>query len=87
MNLTLNLSDEETDALAIKTAAFNAALQVSFTPTQYLVDEVIGTAVKQMVSEAYSAAVQRLGVTASSLPYEARKALIAQVESAVSQIP
>jgi hypothetical protein len=87
MNLTLNLSEEETDALAIKTAAFNASLQVSFTPTQYLTEEVIGTAVKQMVSEAYSAAVQRLGVTASSLPYEARKALIAQVESAVNQAP
>jgi hypothetical protein len=87
MILTLNLTDEETDALAIKTAAFNASLQVSFTPTQYLVDEVIGTAVKQMVTEAYNAAVQRLGVTASSLPYEARKALIAQVESAVNQAP
>jgi hypothetical protein len=87
MNLTLNLTDEETDALAIKTAAFNASLQVSFTPTQYLVEEVIGTAVKQMVTEAYNAAVQRLGVTASSLPYEARKALIAQVESAVNQTP
>jgi hypothetical protein len=87
MILTLNLTEEETDALAIKTAAFNASLQVSFTPTQYLTEEVIGTAVKQMVSEAYTAAVQRLGVTASSLPYEARKALIAQVESAVNQAP
>jgi hypothetical protein len=84
MILTLNLTEEETDALAIKTAAFNASLQVSFTPTQYLVEEVIGSAVKQMVTEAYNAAVQRLGVTASSLPYEARKALIAQVESAVT---
>jgi hypothetical protein len=87
MNLTLNLTEEETDALAIKTAAFNASLQVSFTPTQYLIEEVIGSAVKQMVIEAYNAAVQRLGVTASSLPYEARKALIAQVESAVNQAP
>jgi hypothetical protein len=84
MNLTLNLTEEETDALTLKTAAFNASLQVSFTPTQYLVEEVIGTAVKQMVTEAYNAAVQRLGVTASSLPYEARKALIAQIESAVT---
>jgi hypothetical protein len=87
MNLTLNLTDEETDALTLKTAAFNASLQVSFTPTQYLVEEVIGNAVKQMVTEAYNAAVQRLGVTASSLPYEARKALIAQVESAVTLAP
>lgn len=82
MILELNLTDEETDALAIKTAAFNASLQVNFTPTQYLVEEIIGTAVKQMVAEAYNAAVQRLGVTASNLPYASRKALIAQVEAA-----
>ena len=83
MILPLNLTDEATDALAIKTAAFNASLQVNFTPTQYLVEEIIGTAVKQMVAEAYNAAVQRLGVTASNLPYASRKALIAQVEAAV----
>ena len=87
MTIDLNLTDEETDALAIKTAAFNASLQVSFTPTQYLVEEVIGTAVKQMVTEAYNAALQRLGVTAAPLPYSARKALIAQVEAAVNQTP
>ena len=86
MILELNLTDEETDALAIKTAAFNASLQVNFTPTQYLVEEIIGTAIKSMVAEAYNAAVQRLGVTASNLPYASRKALIAQVESAVNQI-
>lgn len=86
MILELNLTDEETDALAVKTAAFNASLQVNFTPTQYLVEEIIGTAIKSMVAEAYNAAVQRLGVTASNLPYASRKALIAQVESAVNQI-
>ena len=87
MTLELNLTDEETDALAIKTAAFNASIKVDFTPQQYLVEEVIGAAVKQMVAEAYNAAVQRLGVTASSLPYAARKALIAQVEAAVNPQP
>ena len=34
-----------------------------------------------------NAAVQRLGVTASNLPYASRKALIAQVEAAVQSIP
>ena len=87
MTLELNLTDEETDALAIKTAAFNASIKVDFTPTQYLVEEVIGAAIKQMVTEAYNAAVQRLGVTASSLPYASRKALIAQVEAAVNPQP
>jgi hypothetical protein len=87
MTLELNLTDEETDALAIKTAAFNAHINGTLTPTQYLVEEVIGSAVKQMVSEAYNAAVQRLGVTASGLPYAARKALIAQVEAAVNPQP
>ena len=86
MILELNLTDEETDALAVKTVAFNASLQVSFTPTQYLIEEIIGAAIKSMVAEAYNAAVQRLGVTASNLPYASRKALIAQVESAVNQI-
>ena len=86
MILELNLTDEETDALAIKTASFNASLQVNFTPTQYLIEEVIGTAIKSMVAEAYNAAVQRLGVTASNLPYASRKALIAQVEAAVNQV-
>ena len=83
MTLELNLTDEETDALAIKTAAFNASLQVSFTPTQYLVEEVIGTAIKSMVAEAYNARLQRLGTTASNLPYAEQKALFAQVEAAV----
>jgi hypothetical protein len=87
MILELNLTDEETDALAIKTAAFNASIKVDFTPQQYLIEEVIGTAIKQMVSEAYNAAVQRLGVTASGLPYASRKALIAQVEAAVNPQP
>ena len=82
MTLELNLTDEETDALAIKTAAFNASLQVNFTPTQYLVEEIIGTAIKQMVAEAYNADLSRL----SNLPYASRKALIAQVEAAVNQI-
>lgn len=83
MHITLNLSDEETDALALKTAAFNASIKVSFSPEEYLIEEVIQKALKQMVGEAYTAAVQRLGVTASNLPYAARKALIAQVEAAV----
>ena len=87
MNITLNLTEEETDALAIKTAAFNASLQVSFTPEQYLIEEVITGAIKQMVTEAYNAAVQRLGVTAATLPYTERKALIAQVEAAVQGNP
>lgn len=87
MDLTLNLTDEENDALAIKTAAFNASIKVDFTPQQYLVEEVIGAAIKQMVAEAYNAAVQRLGVTASGLPYASRKALIAQVEAAVNPQP
>ena len=86
MILELNLTDEETDALAVKTAAFNASLQVSFTPTQYLIEEIIGAAIKSMVAEAYNAAVQRIGVTASNLPYASRKALIAQVEAAVNQV-
>ena len=87
MDLTLNLTDEENDALAIKTAAFNASIKVDFTPQQYLVEEVIGNAMRQMVAEAYNAAVQRLGVTASGLPYASRKALIAQVEAAVNPQP
>jgi hypothetical protein len=83
MDLTLNLTDEETDALAIKTAAFNASIKVNFTPQQYLVEEVIGNAIKLMVAEAYNTDVQRLG----GLPYAARKALIAQVEAAVNPTP
>ena len=79
MILELNLTDEETDALAIKTAAFNAHVNGTLTPTQYLVEEVIGTAIKSMVAEAYNADLSRL----SNLPYASRKALIAQVEAAV----
>jgi hypothetical protein len=87
MNITLNLTEEETDALAIKTAAFNASLQVSLTPEQYLIEEVIAKSIAQMVTEAYNAALQRLGVTAAPLPYAERKALIAQVEAAVQGNP
>lgn len=86
MILELNLTDEETDALAIKTEAFNASLQVSFTPTQYLVEEVIAKSLAQMSKEARDAQVQRLGIATAPLPYAEWKALIAQVEAAVNQV-
>jgi hypothetical protein len=83
MNFTLNLSDEETDALTAKVQAVNTSLKVNLTPEQYLLEDILGTAIKQMVAEAYHGAVQRLGVTAASLPYAQRQALIRQVEEAV----
>ncbi len=85
MNIELNFTEEQSDALAIKTAQFNESIRASLTPEQYLVEEVLAKSIAQMTKEAYDAAVQRLGVTASGLPYAERKALIQQVENAVHQ--
>lgn len=79
MNITLNLNEEETDALTAKVAARNAN-GGNYTIESHLTEVVQGS-INSTVKESYESAVRRLGVGAMNLPYADRKALIAQVES------
>ena len=83
MNLTLNLTKEESDALAARVAERNALKPaVPYTPESHLEECVMGL-IKGYTKEAYDNAVRRLGDGAAKLPYDQRKALIEQVESSL----
>ncbi len=83
MNITLTLTDEQADALNAKVAERNALKpETPYTAESHLMECVMGL-VNGYTSEAYNAAVKRLGDGAAKLPYEQRKALIEQVESSL----
>lgn len=81
--LTLNLNEEQKDALDAVVAAVNAQSGVTRTSTEHLADAALAV-VNGYVAQAYEAAVHRLGETARALPYAEHKALIQQVEEQVS---
>lgn len=83
MNITLTLTDEQTDALNAKVAERNALKpEVDYTPESHIEECVMGL-IDGYTAEAYNAAVKRLGDGAAKLPYTQRKALIEQVESSL----
>lgn len=83
MNITLNLTKEESDALAAKVSERNALNQeVQYTPESHLTECVMGL-INGYTTESYNAAVKRIGDAAAALPYEQRLALIAQVEGSI----
>jgi len=84
MNITLNLTQEESDALAAKVSERNALNpEVPYTPESHLTECVMGL-INGYTTESYNAAVRRIGEAAAVLPYEQRLALIAQVEGSLS---
>jgi len=83
MNLTITLTDEQTDALNAKVAERNALKPtVPYTPESHLEECVMGL-IKGYTTESYNTAVRRIGEAAAILPYEQRLALIAQVEGSI----
>lgn len=78
-DISITLTEEENDALLATVAEANA--KGGSTTAEQLLKENGTNFVGQRVSQYYAAAMQRLGNAAAALPYAARKALIAEVES------
>jgi hypothetical protein len=79
ITLQLELSTEQEAALDAKIQARNAS-GGDYTITSHL-EEVLSGEVQNTTLEAYNSSVARLGAAAAGLPYEARTALITQLES------
>lgn len=83
MTIEINLTTEQSDALNGVITSANAGLAEGATPyTQgsYLA-MLLTKAVESYAKTAYEASLRRLGEGAAALPYETRRALIAQVEA------
>lgn len=78
MNITLTLDQEEIDCLADAVAARNAAAGTSVTTEQHLAEICMAEVIRYKTA-AYESSVASLGDAARGLPYDDRKALIAQV--------
>jgi len=83
MNITLTLTDEQTDALNAKVAERNALKPAKLYTSESHLEECLTGLINSYTTEAYNAAVRRLGDGAAKLQYEQRKALIEQVESSL----
>lgn len=79
LNIPLNLTEEQQDALADYTVEWNGPSGAS-TISDRLIEDAIMPFISAKVETAYQAAVRNLGEAARSLPYEQRKALIAEVK-------
>jgi hypothetical protein len=80
MQIDLLLNQEQLDAIGRRVAGYNAASGQTLTSETFLARSIMAD-INGYVTEDFSAAVARLGQGAATLPYEARLALIAQVES------
>lgn len=79
--ITIKLDAEQQDALTATVAEINAT-GGSITAETYLAENGIN-AVNTRVAHYYQQALTRIGASASPMSYEQRKALIAQIESAL----
>lgn len=87
MTIEIKLNEEQTDALNDAMSAANALLgkdDEPFTAETYLSDRLL-KAVNSYVKQAYDISVARLGEAASQLDYQARKALISQIETSITK--
>jgi len=83
LTIELELSEEQADALTAYTVEWNGANGTS-TNADRLTEDALMPFIAQKVEKAYQDAVRQMGEDARTLPYETRKALIAQVRA---QIP
>lgn len=81
-SIDITLNEEQQDALLATVEEINTN-GGSATQESYLAENGIN-AVNVRVSHYYNAAMNRLGTAAGVLPYDQRKALIAQIESSIS---
>ena len=83
LTITVQLTQEQVDALTAYTARWNNDTGTS-TIADRLRDDAIAPFLKARTEEAYTAAVARLGEAARSLTYAERMALIAQVQQQIT---
>lgn len=82
MNISIDLDQEQTDALAARVAEYNAGSgEAPLTPEEFLTQVVVQPEIDRFVKTAYAAALAQIGEDAAQLPYANRLALIAQVRS------
>lgn len=84
MTITLDLSEEQQDALDAAVSALNERDGISVTQEQYITQFGVNALLDSLTQSAYQVSVARLGAAASGLDYTKRKALIAQIESQLS---
>lgn len=83
MTITIELSEEQQDALDAYTAEWNGENGKS-TVEDRIKEDAIAPFIAGKVNEAYDKAVKQMGEGARQLPYEIRKALIAQVKAQIA---
>ena len=82
MTLTLELDKEQQDALTAYTAEWNGPNGTATIEDRIIADAIMPF-VKGKVDAAYALSVSRIGDAAKNLSYDARLALIAQVETSI----
>jgi len=81
----LNLSDEQQSAFDAMLDRHNAALEQPITSEDYCADILIGT-INSEVASRYKEAVQYLGDSSASAPFDHRQKMIA-INAALASIP
>jgi hypothetical protein len=84
MNITatLTLNQEQIDALQERVDLYNAGSgQAPLTPTQFLEQVQLVPFIEELATQRYNASLNRLGSAFKVLPYDARLATIAELES------
>jgi hypothetical protein len=80
MQLTISLNSEQLASLQSRVDSFNAVSETQATPESY-VASIVMASINGFVEADFNGAVQRLGEAAKAMPFDARIALIQQVES------
>lgn len=82
LTTSITLNQEQTDALQDRVDLYNAGSgQPPLTPAQFLEQVQLLPFVNQLAAQRYEASLNRLGGAFKSLPYEARLATIADLET------
>jgi len=83
MNIPLTLDAEYQSALDGMLARYNESASTVLTEPEYLA-AVLNGAIGSEVKVLFDAEVARIGASAASLSYEARQALIVQIEAQIN---
>lgn len=78
MNLTLDLNQEQLDAIQLRADAATPSLT-----SAALLEQLVTGQVNAWVQDDFNNAVRQLGDAARQMPYDDRKALIAQVAASI----
>lgn len=83
MNIPLTLDTEYQNALNGMLARYNESASVTLTEPEYLA-AILNGAISAEVKVLFDTEVARIGASTASLSYEARQALIVQIEAQIN---